>query len=65
MEYRGKKYTILQGTERGSWKWTVELDEKTKRSGESPTREAAVASVHWAIDRSRSLKKPKVTPPKN
>jgi hypothetical protein len=28
MEHRGKNYTIVQGVERDTWKWTVELDEK-------------------------------------
>jgi hypothetical protein len=51
MEYRGKSYTIVQGIEPYSWKWTVQLDEKTARSGESPSRDAAKNSVVWLVDR--------------
>src|SRR5260370_25134033 len=31
--YRDKQYTIVQGTEASSWRWTVRLDEKTIKSG--------------------------------
>src|SRR4051794_37441106 len=62
MEYRGKSYTIVQVIEPGSWKWTVQLDDKTVKSGNSPTRAAAIASVHWAIDQSLAAKKPEVPP---
>jgi hypothetical protein len=41
MEYRGKTYKLVQGIEPDSWKWTVQLDEKTVKSGEAPSREAA------------------------
>jgi hypothetical protein len=51
MEYRGKSYTIVQGIEPGSWKWTVHLDEKTVKSGDAPSRPAAITSVIWLIDR--------------
>ena len=62
MEYRGKTFTILQGAGPNSWKWRVQLDEKTTKSGESPTRAAAMASVVWAIDKALG-KKPNMTPP--
>jgi len=65
MEYRGKSYTIVQGIEAGSWRWTVHLSEKIVKTGESPTRAAAVASAHWAIDKSLAPKRPKVIPPKD
>jgi hypothetical protein len=32
MEYRGKRYTVVQGIGPASWKWTVYLDD-TERSG--------------------------------
>jgi hypothetical protein len=35
MEYRGKHYIVVQGIEPDSWKWTVELDERAFKSGES------------------------------
>jgi hypothetical protein len=62
MEYRGKSFTVVQGVEPGSWKWTVRLNENIIKSGESPTRAAAVASAHWAIDQSLAAKKPAVPP---
>jgi hypothetical protein len=38
-----------------SWKWQVQLDEKTFKSGEAPSRAAAKNSVVWVID--KALKK--------
>ena len=61
MEYRGKRYTVVQGTEPASWKWTVYLDEHTVKSGSAPTRETARAKAIGAIDKAR--KKAKPTPP--
>jgi hypothetical protein len=63
MEYRGKTYTIVQGIESNSWKWTVRLDEKTTKSGEAPSREAARTSVVWFVDRALAVKKVKLKPP--
>jgi hypothetical protein len=62
MEYRGKRYTVVQGIGPTSWKWTVYLDENTVKSGSTSTREAAKAKAIWTIDKAR--KKPKPTPPK-
>jgi hypothetical protein len=57
MEYRGKTYTIVQGVEPNSWKWRVQLDEKTARAGEAPTRAAAMTSVAWLVDKFLAAKK--------
>jgi hypothetical protein len=57
MEYRGKRYTVVQGIERASWKWTVYLDENTVKSGRAPTREAAKTMAIWTIDKARTAKK--------
>jgi hypothetical protein len=63
MEYRGKPYTIVQGIQPGSWKWTVELHERGVKSGDSPTREAARVRVVWMIDQALAHNKLKrVTP---
>ena len=59
MEYRGKHYTIVQGIKPDLWKWKVHLDEKTVRSGEAATREAAKTSVIWAVDKALASKKEK------
>jgi len=63
MEYRGKQYTIVQGVKPKSWKWAVHLDEKTVKSGEASSREAARNSVVWLIDKALSSKKMKLPPP--
>jgi hypothetical protein len=55
MEYRGKNYTIVQGVEADTWKWAVQLDEKTVKSGEAKTRAAATNAV-WAIDKALAPK---------
>ena len=49
--YRGKQYTIVQGTEASSWRWTVRLDEKTIKSGHAISRDAAMNRVVWLIDK--------------
>ena|SRR6476620_6999441 len=58
MEYRGKQCTIVQGIGPDSWKWTVHLDEKTVKSGQATSRDAAMNRVVWLIEgrlRSRKL----------
>jgi hypothetical protein len=51
MEYRGKRFTIVQGVGPDSWKWTVYLDEKNVKSGEAKTRAPAQTRAIWAIDK--------------
>jgi len=63
MEYRGKHYTIVQGIAPNLWKWTVRLDEKTVKSGQANSRDAAKNSVVWLIDKTLASKKMKLTPP--
>jgi hypothetical protein len=63
MEYRGKRFTIVQGIGPSSWKWTVHLDEKTVKSGEAASRPAAMNSVVWLIDKALAPKKLKLVPP--
>jgi hypothetical protein len=62
MEYRGKHYTIVQGIGPDSWKWSVHLDEKSVKSGESKTRASAKTNAVWLIDKV-SPKKAKMIPP--
>jgi hypothetical protein len=57
MEYRGKHYTVVQGIGPHSWKWSVRLDEKTLKSGESKTRASAVTNAVWLIDKALAPKK--------
>jgi hypothetical protein len=63
MEYRGKSYKIVQGITPHSWKWMVHLDEKTIKSGEAPSREAAKVTVVWLVDKALAAKKVKLKPP--
>jgi hypothetical protein len=51
MEYRGKCYTISQGVDANSWRWTVYIDEKTVKSGADRTQDSATTNAIWAIDR--------------
>jgi hypothetical protein len=55
MEYRGKRISIVDGGEPNSYKWTVRLDEKTVKSGTAISRESALTSAVWLIDRARAL----------
>ena len=57
MEYRGKHYTIVQGIAPNLWKWTVRLDEKTVKSGQANSRDAAKNSVVWLIDKMLASKR--------
>ena len=50
MQYRGKHYIVVQGVEPDSWKWTVDLDEQTSKSGEAKTRGLAVSAVVLLVD---------------
>jgi hypothetical protein len=63
MQYRGKRYTVDQGHGPDSWKWQVELDEKTVESGEAKTRAAAETSARWLIDKALAAKILKADPP--
>ena len=57
MEYRSKHYTVVQGNGPHPWKWSVRLDEKTLKSGESKTRASAVINAVWLIDKALAPKK--------
>jgi uncharacterized surface protein with fasciclin (FAS1) repeats len=57
MDYRSKHYTIVQGIGPDPWKWKVHLDEKTVKSGEAATRDAAKNTVVWLIDKVLAPKK--------
>jgi hypothetical protein len=59
MEYRGKRYTIAQGVDANSWRWTVYIDEKTVKSGAASTRESATTNAIWTIDKVLAPKKTK------
>jgi len=66
MEHRGVEYRIIQGIQRGIWKWSVETEPGTK-SGISDSKDAAMAAAKRAIDnaldpKKRSLHRQRETP---
>jgi hypothetical protein len=63
MEYRGKQYSIVQGGDPESWRWTVHLDEKTVKSGIAPSRATATIRIIWLIDNALAPLKRTLTPP--
>ena len=50
MRYRGVEYTVVQGIERGVWKWSAYV-QGTIVTGNEQTRPAAVTAAEKAIDR--------------
>jgi hypothetical protein len=63
MEYRGKRYSIVQGIGGESWTWTVHLNQKTSKSGRAKTRQVALTNVVWLIDRALAPKnEPSISP---
>jgi hypothetical protein len=55
MEYRGIEYSVVQGIERGVWKWSVNLDKSNIKSGQADSKRAAIIAVWRLID--KTLKK--------
>jgi hypothetical protein len=51
MEYRGRQYLILRGSEPNLWKWSVQLYGKITASGEATSREDAITKVALIVDR--------------
>jgi hypothetical protein len=58
MEYRGTEYTVVQGIERGVWKWSTSVA-GVVLIGQEETRSAAVLAAEKAIDRALTVKKPR------
>jgi hypothetical protein len=63
MTYRGKHYIVVQGIEPNSWKWSVDLDPGTVKSGSAKSRLAAVQAVQRVVDQAQAPKKRRVTEP--
>jgi hypothetical protein len=62
MEYRGTRYTVVQGIERRVWKWSVSVA-GIVLTGQQETRTEAVAAAETAIDRALAQKKAPLMPP--
>ena len=49
MEYRGIEYSIVQGIERGTWKWTV-ASPTINKSGKARSKSEAAEEAEHMID---------------
>jgi hypothetical protein len=56
MKYRDIEYTVLQGVERGVWKWTASVAGAVIM-GRAAIKSKAVAAAEKAIDRALAAKK--------
>jgi hypothetical protein len=57
MKYRGVEYAVVQGIERGVWKWSASVEGRVIMGSEQ-TRPAAVIAAEKAIDRALAPKTP-------
>ena len=64
MEYQGLQYNVIQGIERGSWKWSVSVDGMMLR-GETETKWAAVTAAQKAIDKALAARRVPPARPEN
>jgi hypothetical protein len=51
MEYRGVEYSIVQGIERGTWRWTVSVRADETKSGLASSKPDAATKAENVIDR--------------
>jgi hypothetical protein len=56
MKYRNVEYTVVQGIERGVWKWWTLIDGMMIR-GQAAIKSDAVAAAEKAIDRALAAKR--------
>jgi hypothetical protein len=64
MKYRDIEYTVVQGVERGVWKWTASVA-GVVIMGQAGIKSKAVAAAKKAIDRALAPKKMRGAPPKD
>jgi hypothetical protein len=62
MRYRDIEYTVVQGIERGVWKWSASVAGAVIM-GQAATKSEAVAAAEKAIDRALAAKKVRPVPP--
>jgi hypothetical protein len=62
MKYRNREYTVIQGIERGVWKWAASVDDVVTR-GQAAIKSEAVAAAEKAIDRAIAAKNVRLVPP--
>jgi hypothetical protein len=61
MKYQDIEYTVVQGIERGVWRWTASLAGVVIR-GQAAIKSEAVAAAEKAIDRALTSKKVRLVP---
>ena len=61
MRYRDIEYTVVQGIERGVWKWSASVAGAVIM-GQAATKSEAVAAAEKAIDRALAPKKLRLVP---
>ena len=61
MKYRDIEYTVLQGIERGVWKWSASVA-GVVIMGRAAIKSKAVAAAEKAIDRALAAKKVRLIP---
>ncbi len=61
MRYRDIEYTVVQGIERGVWKWSASVAGAVIM-GQAATKSEAVAAAEKAIDRALAAKKVRLVP---
>jgi hypothetical protein len=64
MKYRDIEYTVLQGIERGVWKWTASVA-GVVIMGQAAIKSKAVAAAEKAIDRALAAKKVRLVRPQD
>jgi hypothetical protein len=62
MRYRDIEYMVVQGIERGVWKWSASVAGLVIR-GQAAIKSEAVAAAEKAIDRVLAAKKVRLVPP--
>jgi len=62
MEHKGLEYTVVQGMQRGVWKWSASVA-GVMVTGQEPSRSATVVAAENAIDRALVQKKVRLVPP--
>jgi hypothetical protein len=62
MKYRDIEYTVVQGIERGVWKWTASVAGVVVM-GQAVNKAEAAKNAERAIDRALALKKVRLVPP--
>ena len=62
MRYRDIECTVVQGIERGVWKWSASVAGAVIM-GQAATKSEAVAAAEKTIDRALAAKKVRLVPP--